>query len=454
MSISISDSSVFGTQFNHPGILEVFSDQSYLRLMVDVEVALAHVLGELGIIPEDAAEGISKLSSGFDIDLDRLRRGTERSGVPVIELVNQLREQLDPPADRYLHWGVTTQDIMDTARVLQIRECLKIIETDLDRLIAKFAELAEKHRDVLMPGRTHSQQALPITFGYKVSAWLAPLIRHRQRLEQMRPRVLALQFGGAAGTLAAYGDRGSEISVKLAKVLELSLPSMPWHTQRDGIGEVASWLSLLSGSLAKIAQDVILLAQSEIGEVQESAARDVGGSSTMPQKHNPIQSELILAAGRANVALLSAVHNGMIQEHERGTHGWQLEWIVLPQMFALTGSALAKTVELAEQMVINPQRMMENVKASHGTMMAEAFRLALTANMSPKDAESLVREACRTSLAEGRPLAEVIKETTDLELEWDRLADESQYLGIANRFIDRVIQEGEKVRENDSEGHI
>lgn len=454
MSISISDSSIFGSQFNHSLIGEVFSDENYVQLMVEVEIALAQVLGELGIIPADAAERISNLSSGFKLDLDRLRAGTQRSGSPVIELVNQLREQLGPPADRYLHWGATTQDIMDTARVLQIRACFQIIEKELDQLIIALAKLAETHRDVIMAGRTHSQHALPTTFGYKVSAWLAPLIRHRQRLAQMQPRVLALQFGGAAGTLAAYGDRGGEISAKLAEALELTLPSIPWHTQRDGVAETASWLSLLSGSLAKIAQDVILLAQSEVAEVQESTTSDAGGSSTMPQKHNPIQSELIIAAGRVNASLLSAIHNGMVQEHERGTHGWQLEWIALPQMFTLTGSALVKGVELADQMVINPQRMMENVKSSQGTMMAEAFRMALTASMSPKEAEGLVRDACQTALAENRPLAEIIKEQSDVELDWYRLGDESQYLGMADWFIDQVIQEAKKVRENDHEGSI
>lgn len=454
MSISNSDTSIFDAQFNHPSIREVFSDQHFVRLMLEVEIALATVLGEFGVIPADAAKKISNLNSGFEIDMDRLREGTHHSGVPVIELVNQLREQLGPPADRYLHWGATSQDIMDTARVIQIRDSLEIIATDLDQLNAQLAKLADTHRDILMAGRTHSQHALPITFGYKVATWLAPLVRHRRRLMQMRPRVLAIQFGGAAGTLAAYGARGGEVSAELAKALSLAMPTMPWHTQRDGIGEIASWLSLVSGSLAKMAQDVILLAQSEVGEVQESTATGRGGSSTMPQKHNPIQSELILAAGRANATLLSAVYNAMVQEHERGTHGWQLEWIALPQMFALTASALARGVEIAEGMVINPERMKENVESSRGTMLAEAVRLALSESMPPKDAHSMVSEACRTALTERRPLIEVIKENSNLELDWDHLADESEYLGVANWFIDRVIQEVEQVRENDREGSI
>jgi 3-carboxy-cis,cis-muconate cycloisomerase len=406
-----------------------------------VEIALARVLGEIGLIPAEAAEVISKLGTGFDVDLDRLRGGIQRSGFPVVDLVSQLREQLEPPADRYLHWGATTQDIMDTARVLQVQDSLEIIRADLNKLIALLAELADTHRDVLMSGRTHSQQALPITFGYKVAAWLAPLIRHRERLNQLRPRVLVLQFGGAVGTLAAYGDRGDEIAESLAKELDLSLPMVPWHAQRDGFAELAGWLSLLSGSLAKMAQDVILLSQSEIGEVRESTKPNHGGSSTMPQKHNPILSELIVSAARMNATLLSAMHSALIQEHERGTHGLQLEWIALPQMFALTGSALAKAVTIAEELSILPERMGENVRSSYGTMMAEAIRLALIEHMPADEAENVVREASQRALSEGRSLIEVIKENVESTLDWARLMDEHQYLGVTGRFIDRVIRE-------------
>jgi 3-carboxy-cis,cis-muconate cycloisomerase len=444
MTISPSDSRIFGQQFNQPDIAKIFSDEQYVHEMLVVEAALARVLGNLNVIPTKAADEIAKASAELEVDYDQLREGVSRSGFPVIDLVRQLRADVEEDVERYVHWGATTQDIMDTARVLQIRAALEVIEIDLNTAIRKLADLARRYQDQVMPGRTHSQHALPITFGYKVATWLAPLLRHRDRLAEIGPRVLVLQFGGATGTLASYGSRGKDISPALGEELGLSLPSLPWHTQRDGFAEMAGWLSLVSGSLAKMAQDILLLSQTEIGEVRETEDASRGGSSTMPQKHNPIQSELIVAAARANTAMLSAMHSALIQEQERATHGWQLEWIALPQMFALTGSALAKAVDISSGLVVDQDRMRENVRASHGTMMAEAIRMALFEKMPPAEAETLLKSAAQTALAENRPLVEVVKENSDTELAWDSLSEESDYLGEAQWFIDRVLQQVEE----------
>ncbi len=444
MTISPSDSRIFGQQFNQPDIAKIFSDEQYVHEMLVVEAALARVLGNLNVIPAEAADEIAKTSAELEVNYDQLREGVSRSGFPVVDLVRQLRAEVGEGVEGYVHWGATTQDIMDTARVLQIRVALEDIEVDLNAVISTLAELARRYQDAVMPGRTHSQHALPITFGYKVATWLAPLLRHRERLAEIRPRALVLQFGGAAGTLASYGSRGKEIYAKLGQELALNLPSLPWHTQRDGFAEIAGWLSLVSGSLAKMAQDILLLAQSEIGEVRETEDASRGGSSAMPQKQNPIQSELILAAARANTAMLSAMHSAQIQEHERATHGWQLEWIALPQMFALTGSALAKAVDISRGLVVDQDRMRENVRASHGTMMAEAIRMALSEKMPPNEAETLLKSATRTALAENRPLVDIVKENSDAELAWDSLSEESDYLGEAQWFIDRVLQQVEE----------
>jgi 3-carboxy-cis,cis-muconate cycloisomerase len=273
----------------------------------------------------------------------------------------------------------------------------------------------------------------------KVAGWLAPLIRHRERLFELRRRALVLQFGGAAGTLAALGDRGVEISAALARELALHFPEIPWHTQRDRIAEVAGWLSLVTGSLGKMAQDVILLAQSEVGEVRESES-DAGGSSTMPQKRNPIAAERIVAAARLNASLLSAVHQAQIQEHERGTHGWQVELMSLPQMFVLANGALTVACKLIDGLVVDAERMRRNVAESNGLILAEAVTFALAATMDRSEAKDLVAEACRIAVESGRHLVDVVRERSGADIDWEALKDENNYLGSAEAFIDAVLE--------------
>jgi 3-carboxy-cis,cis-muconate cycloisomerase len=413
--------------------------------MLEVESALAQVEGRLGMIPAEAAAKIVDVAARLEVDFERLRSGVEKSGVPVIELVRQLREQVGGQAADYVHWGATSQDIVDSARVLQIRAALTTLESRLGSLIQNLSRLADRHRYTLMAGRTHSQQALPITFGFKVAGWLAPLLRHRERLAEMRPRVLVVQFGGAVGTLAALGEAGTQVQEALSAELGLNLPPIPWHTQRDNMAELASWLSLLSGSLAKIAQDVILLAQSEVGEVRETGEASRGGSSSMPQKHNPIVSELIITAARTNASLLASMHQAQVQEHERGTHGWQMEWLILPQMFTLTAAALDKALFLSQNLVVDEARMRENVAHSNGLMLAEAAGYALAKTSVRKSAANqLVKEACQVATKENRNLIDVIREKTDAPVDWMALREESTYLGSADAFINRVIQASAK----------
>jgi 3-carboxy-cis,cis-muconate cycloisomerase len=441
MAAAAMNSSLFAPLFGDDEVAEQFSDVRFVRAMLEVESALATVEGRLGVIPTKAATRIVDVAGRLEVDFEGLRKGVEKSGVPVIELVHQLREQVGGEDANYVHWGATSQDIFDSARVLQIRAALTIFESRLGSLIQNLARIADQHRHTLMAGRTHSQQALPITFGFKVAGWLAPLLRHRERLDELRPRVLVAQFGGAVGTLAALGASGPQVQEALAAELKLNLPRTPWHTQRDSQVELASWLSMVSGSLAKMAQDVILLAQSEVSELGESGNSTRGGSSTMPQKNNPITSELIITAARVNASLLSSMHQAQVQEHERGTHGWQMEWLVLPQMFTLTAVALNKALFLSQNLAVDEVRMAENVAASNGLMLAEAVSYALVrASMSRDRANQLVKEACQVVVQEGRHLIDVIKEKTDAPVDWDALREESAYLGSADTFIDRVLQ--------------
>jgi 3-carboxy-cis,cis-muconate cycloisomerase len=435
------DSYLFSSLFSDAEVAELFSDPQLVRAMLAVESALAKVEGQLGVIPAEAADQIVDVAARMEVDFDRLRSEIEKSGVPVIDLVRQLRTQIGGDAADYVHWGATSQDIIDTANVLQIRTVLEVLESMLESVIRNLAQLADKHRHTLMAGRTHSQQALPITFGFKVTGWLAPLIRHRERLAEMRPRILVIQFGGAVGTLAALGTSGIQVQENLAEELKLNLSHIPWHTQRDNMAELASWLSLLTGSLAKMAQDIILLAQSEVGELSESDDASRGSSSTMLQKNNPIVSELIITVARTNASLLASMHQAQIQEHERGSHGLQMEWLVFPQMFILTAAALNKALFLSQNLVVDEARMRENIAASYGLMLAEAVSYALAGtSMSKASANELVKEACQVVVQEGRHLIDVLKEKTDAPVDWDAIREESAYLGSTDTFINRVLQ--------------
>jgi 3-carboxy-cis,cis-muconate cycloisomerase len=380
------------------------------------------------------------------LDAQQIGQATQRDGVPVIALVKALREAVGKEAAPYVHWGATTQDIVDTATVLQIRSVLRIIENRLAMLIDCLADLADRHRATVMAGRTHGQQALPISFGLKAAGWLAPLVRHRNRLATQRSGLLQLQFGGAAGTLAALGANGMAVMKELAQELDLRMPMMPWHSQRDSLAEFAGWLSMLTASQAKTAQDIILLAQNEVGEVAESAESDRGGSSSMPQKHNPIVSELIIAAARTNASLLSAMHHAMIQEHERGTHGWQVEWLTLTQMIVLTGGALKNALFLAKNLKVKEDVMRANIARSYDLSLAEAAVQALSAEISRTAAQALVKQACGIAAAEGRSLIGVVREhfgqtAPQNSIDWEALSKPENYLGQTGRFIDRVLEQ-------------
>jgi 3-carboxy-cis,cis-muconate cycloisomerase len=357
--------------------------------------------------------------------------------------VQQIRRQAGEEAEPYVHWGATTQDIMDIASVLQMRAAIELFKSAILNIIRRLSELAQRHRTTVMAGRTHGQQALPITFGLKVASWIAPMLRHVERLDEILPRLLVIQFGGAAGTLAALGDKGLAVSEALADELKLAVPLMSWHAQRDSLVEFGSWLSLVTGCLGKMAQDVILLAQTEVGEAAESGEQGRGGSSTMPQKSNPITSELIVAAARTNASLLSALHHAQIQEHERATHGWQVEWLTLPQMMILTGGALKHALDLAQNLQVDETAMRANMARAHDVLLAEAVVFALAKAMPRAKAEELLKRACGIAVSEERHLINVIKEMVavpDGTVDWQALANPANYLGETNKIIDGVLQ--------------
>jgi 3-carboxy-cis,cis-muconate cycloisomerase len=428
--------------FSDAEISALLTDEAFVGALVEVEAALARAQARVGVIPAATAEQISRVKAA-DIDITVLTKETIRSGFPIIALVQQIRRQAGEEAGSYVHWGATTQDIMDSAAVLQMRAAIELFKPAILNIIRRLSEVAQRHRTTVMAGRTHGQQALPITFGLKVASWMAPMLRHVERLDEILPRLLVVQFGGAAGTLAALGNKGLAVSEALADELKLAVPVMSWHAQRDSLVEFAGWLSLVTGSLGKMAQDVILLAQTEVGEAAESSEQGRGGSSTMPQKSNPITSELMLAAARTNASLLSALHHAQIQEHERATHGWQVEWLTLPQMMIITGGALKHALDLAQNLQVDEAVMRVNMVRANDIVLAEAAVFALANWMPRLKAEEMVKKACGIAISEARPLIDVVKETVavpDGTVDWRALADPANYLGEAEKIIDRVLE--------------
>ena len=345
-----------GTLYGSDAMRAVFDDHAGLRRMLAVEAALARVEARLGLIPADAAAAITAAAERVHLDDAALAASVRMVGYPVVGLVAALSREAGE-AGRWTHWGATTQDIIDTALALQLRDALDLLRDAIAGGVRALATLAELHRATVMPGRTHLQHALPITFGLKCAVWLMPLLNHLARLDQLRPRVEIVQFGGAAGTLASLGDQGIDVMEALAAELGLRAPPAPWHVARDGVAEAVSFCGLLCGSLAKIATDVVLLAQTEVAEAAEPHADGRGGSSTMPQKRNPIASEYIIAAARAVQALVPLMQGAMAGDQERATGPWQAEALALPQAFLLSHGAAVATRALAEGLVVDAARM-------------------------------------------------------------------------------------------------
>ncbi|MDJ0757001.1 MAG: 3-carboxy-cis,cis-muconate cycloisomerase [Ardenticatenaceae bacterium] len=435
------DSQIFRPLFGDDELEAIFSDQATVRQWVQIEAALAQVQGKLAVIPAEAAENIVLAADRFQVDWTQLQVGVDQAGMPIVNLVRQLRDFVGPEAAPFVHWGATTQDIMDTAVVLQLLAALEVLEQRLTTVVRALAHHAHTQRHTMMAGRTHAQHALPTTFGLKAAGWLAPLLRHLTRLPAIRQRLAQLQLGGAAGTLASLGEHGQAVQEALAAELGLAVPAIPWHTQRDNLAEAAGWLSLVTGSLGKIGQDLVLLAQSEVAEVRESADTARGGSSTMPQKQNPVMSELLITAARTNASLLSNMHHALIQEHERGTHSWQMEWLTLPQMVILTGAALNKALFLSQNLVVQADQMQQTIARSKGLLLAEALNFALAEFIDRSAAKALIKESVIEALASNRHLIDVLQNKTDAPLPWDKLRDERRYLGSADRFIDLVLSE-------------
>ncbi len=443
MSSTVFDSILYRDAFGSPEMRAVFDDHHLIDCYIQTEVALAKAEARVGVIPAEAAEKIAERATVKTLDFDRFRHETEIVGYPILPLVHQLNEQCGD-AGGFVHWGATTQDIMDTANVLQIREALDLIEGDLKKLCMTLAKLAQTYRDTPMAGRTHLQQALPCTFGYKVSIWLAACLRHLERLEELRPRVLVGEFGGAAGTLASLHGKGLAVQEEMMKELGLGVPDSSWHVARDGFAEAVNFLTLVTGTLGKIAYDVMLLSMNEVGEVLEPFVKGRGASSTMPQKRNAISSELMLAAAKGVRQAAGLMVDAQIHDLERATGPWHAEWIAIPEAFMLTAGALKQANYLMGGLEVYPDRMRDNLALTRGTIVAEAVMMGLAEFIGRQDAHDVVYDACRTVNTKGGTLAEVLKATPAVASRipattLDSLCDPANYIGQCGEMVDRVL---------------
>src|SRR5712671_1190915 len=450
MTIGVLQSTLFGDMFGTAAMRGVFGDLAFLARCAEVEAALARAQARLGIVPADAAAAISAAAASVaanpdSLDLARLKLETETVGYPILPLVRQLGERAGP-AGRWLHWGATTQDIMDTAAVLQIRAGLELIEADLTALRGHLAGLARRWRDVPMAGRTHLQHALPITFGFKAAVWLSAFDRHAARLAELRPRVLQVQFGGAAGTLASLGPGAESLAsrAELARELGLIEPAITWHVARDGIAETVQFLALLGGSLGKIAYDVMLMAATEFAEAAEPFVAGRGSSSTMPQKRNPISRELILAAAKALRQHAGLILDALVSDFERATGPWHAEWIALPESFGYAAGALHQAEFMMGGLIVDPVRMAKNLDMTHGLIVAEAVMMGLAPHTGRNEAHDLVYDACRAAIESDRPLYDVLLEVPEVvgplgAEALRKLTDPANYLGAAQAMVDRVL---------------
>jgi 3-carboxy-cis,cis-muconate cycloisomerase len=452
MPATTLDSTIFRDIFTTAEMRQVFSDENRTACYLAIEAALARVQGRLGIIPGEAAREIDAKCKIESIDFAKLKATTERIGYPILGVVQQIVAFCDKGLGEWCHWGATTQDITDTATIMQIRQALDLVEADMERVAAALASLARRYRDTAMAGRSNLQQAVPLTFGFKCACLLAAMQRHRARLKELRPRVLVGEFAGAVGTLASLGKDGLKVQEGLMAELKLGQPEIAWHTVRDRIGEVGCFLGLLTGTLGKISMDVKLLMQTEIAEVFEPFHEGRGSSSTMPQKRNPIAALYIHSTAALVRQHTAALLEAAVADHERSTGPWEIEWIALPEIFLLSAGTLRQTRDVVEGLQVDAARMRANLDLTGGAIVSEQVMMGLGPHLGRQRAHDLVYDICREAATSGKPLVDLLAADKEISThvsrkELEAMCDPANYLGLAGEMVDRVLAiEGKSLR--------
>ncbi|MFY7954988.1 MAG: 3-carboxy-cis,cis-muconate cycloisomerase [Burkholderiaceae bacterium] len=448
MANSLPGSTLTSAISSTEAMQQIFSARSTLQRMLDVEAALARALAAKGVIPVSAVDPWVRCCQADQIDLPSLVIAAQDAGNVAIPMVKQLTAAvaaLDADAARYVHWGATSQDVIDTGRVLQLRDAINVITHELATLVDALAGMAQCYRDTPMIGRTWLQHALPITFGMKLAGWLDALLRHQQRLVACREQVCVLQFGGASGTLASLGEHASSVTQAMAQELDLATSHLPWHAHRDRFVECATTLGMLTGTLGKIARDISLMSQTEVAELSEPGAPGRGASSSMPHKRNPVGSAAVLSAATRVPSMVATLLSAMPNEHERALGGWQSEWETLPEIVSLSAAALAHLRSVIDGLQVDTERMRRNIDASRGMVMAESVTLALATSLGRAQAHQIVEAACHKAYAENSDLLTVLQTEHEVvgvlsEQRLAQLFDPLSYVGEAGNFVDRVLE--------------
>lgn len=446
MSAYVIDSELFRDQFSTAEMRDIFSDRRTVQAWLDVEVALAEAEAELGMIPTDAANAIKDVGDATLYDLADMKREMDRTSHPIVPLVRAIGAKCEGDYGEYVHWGATTQDITDTGTMLQIRDAEAVITSRLEALSDALLDHVVTHAATAMPGRTHGQHAQPITFGYKAAVWLDEVRRHQTRMDEMRPRLLVGQFGGAVGTLAALGDQGLAVRAKLMEKLELGEPLITWHTARDRLAELISNMAMIAGTCGKIAHEVYVLQKSEVQEVEEPFPDGKVGSSTMPHKRNPAICEGIIALSRTVRSSLPLAFETLIAEHERDKVGLQTEREFIARTISQTDAALAKTVMVTEGLDIRSENMRANLDITKGLTLSEAVMMALSDKLGRQQAHEILYRSCMIAFKEDTTMREALMHSMEVreilsEDEIDALLDPEAYTGLAARMARQVADE-------------
>ncbi|WP_439852820.1 3-carboxy-cis,cis-muconate cycloisomerase [Pseudomonas syringae] len=444
---------LFDSYFTQADMRGIFSDRGRVQGMLDFEAALARAQARVGLIPASVVADIEQSCRADLFDFDALASAIGSAGNSAIPLVKALGKHIatrSPEAERYVHMGATSQDVMDSGLVLQIRQAIVLLEHDLAQLAEALAEQAQRHAGTPLAGRTWLQQATPVTLGMKIAGWLGAVTRHRQRLEEIQPRLLCLQFGGASGSLAALGDQAFKVAEALASELVLELPEQPWHTQRDRLVEFASLLGMIAGSLGKLGRDVSLLMQTEVGEVFEPSAPGKGGSSTMPHKRNPVGAAVMISAATRAPGLVATMLSAMPQEHERSLGLWHAEWETLPELCCLVSGSLQQALQVIPGLQVDAERMRLNLESTKGLVLAEAVSIALAQRIGRDAAHHLVEQCCRRAVEQGAHLRQVLGENPQVSEQFssdelDHLLDPAHYLGQARHWVERAVAEHTRI---------
>lgn len=445
MSVSFFYNNYFSDMFGDADMVKIFSDQTRTEKWLDAEVALAFAQEKIGVIPSGTADRIKKAAVLENIDQVAMKAEFDKVGFPILPFVHQLTNACDSETAKWVHYGATTQDILDTGTVLQMRDGLTIVENYLNDIIEVLARLAKQFKETPMAGRTFQQLAAPITFGYKTAIWLDEILRHKERLNELKPRLMVGQCSGAVGTFATLGDNGLAVQNLMMEELELGTPDITWHVARDTWAELINCFGMLAATLAKIAQEIAILMRSEIGELSEPFEKGRGASTTLPQKRNPISCEPIIANAHKLRELAGSQMVSMIQEHERGALGqMHLEWMVIPEAFILLSGSLKHSHFILENLVVDTERMRENLNLNGGLIMAEAVMMGMAPKVGKKKAHDLVYTAAGNAHGKGMSLKEALLETPEIssilsEQEIDTLLDPLNYTGSAVKMVDAVL---------------